>query len=144
VAAIYGIDPTEIGGEAANSMTYANEEHRETRKIQDLRPWIVRLERKFSAWLPNLQQVRFNADAVIRADTKTRHEVYKLKREIGMANVDELRTLENEQPLPNGEGKDYTPLGQAAAASMPPPPPPPPPSLNGNGNGRQPALAAKN
>jgi len=119
VAAIYGLDPTEIGGEAANSQQYANEEHRQTRRMQDLRPWIVRLERKFSSWLPDRQYVRFNVDAVIRTDLKTRHEVYRIDREIGLHNTDELRAFEDLPPLPNGEGKDYTPLAQAAQEALP-------------------------
>jgi HK97 family phage portal protein len=135
VAAIYGIDPTEIGGEAANSQEYANEEFRQTRRMQDLRPWMVRLERSFSAWLPENQHVRFNADAVIRADTKSRHEVYKLQREIGMANVDEIRAREDQQPLPDGKGQDYTPLSRTATAPAVEPRPDP------TRNGRDPVPA---
>jgi len=119
VAAIYGLNPTEVGGEAANSQEYTNEEHRQTRRMQDLRPWMVRLERKFSSWLPDRQYVRFNADAVIRADLKTRHEVYRIDREIGLTNVDEIRALEELPPLPSGQGKDYTPLGASAAPVAP-------------------------
>lgn len=117
IAAIYGIDPTEIGGEAANSQQYANEEHRQIRRMQDLRPWMVRLERKFSSWLPDRQYVRFNADAVIRADIKTRHEVYKLDRDMGLTNIDELRALEEWPPLPGGKGQDYAPLSAPKPAT---------------------------
>ncbi len=126
VAAIYGIDPTEIGGEAANSQQYSNEEHRQTRRMQDLRPWMVRLERKFSSWLPDRQYVRFNADAVIRADLQTRHEVYRVDREIGLLNIDEIRALEELSPLPDGQGQDYTPLGKAASPGSAETPPEPP------------------
>lgn len=102
IAAIYGIAPDEIGGEAANSQTYMNEEHRETRRVADARPWIVRLENAFSSWLPEAQYMRFGVDAVIRGDIKTRYESYKIAREIGLMSVDEVRALEELGPVPGG------------------------------------------
>jgi len=119
IAAIYGIAPEEIGGEAANSMTYMNEEHRELRRMADCRPWLDKLERKFGSWLPERQFVRFNVDAPIRVDLKTRREVFKLEREMGFRNIDEQRALEDLPPLPNGEGEDYTPLSKPAASAAP-------------------------
>lgn len=110
IAAIYGIDPTEIGGEAANSLTYSTEELRQTKNLAKLQPWLVRFEAAFASWLPAEQQVSFNGDATIRADVKTRWEIYRVGREIGAINVDEIRALENKPPLPDGEGEDYTPL----------------------------------
>jgi len=103
VAAIYGIAPEEVGGKAANSLTYANEEHRQTTRMHNLRPWLVRLETAFSALLPLRQYVRFNVDAVIRADLKTRHEVYKIDLETGIRTIDEIRALEDLPPKPRSE-----------------------------------------
>jgi HK97 family phage portal protein len=117
IAAIYGIAPEEIGGEAANSMTYMNEEHRELRRMSDCRPWIVRLETKFSSWIPERSFVRFNVDAPVRVDLLTRRQVFKLEREMGFRNIDEQRALEDLPPLPGGQGKDYTPLSKPAAAT---------------------------
>lgn len=114
IAAIYGIEPEEIGGEAANSLTYSNEEHRQTKRLANIRPWLYRMETAFASVLPERQYVKFRTAAAISADLKTRHEVYKLQRDIGMRNVDELRALEDEQPLPNGQGSDYTPLAVLA------------------------------
>lgn len=131
IATIYGIAPEEIGGVPGNSMTYQNEEHRQTRRMHDLRPWLVRLEHKFSSWLPDRQHVRFNVDAVIRADTQTRYEVYKLAREMGLLSIDEIRALEDLPPLPGGKGKDAAPLNAGQPAL-------PAPSLNGNGNTLEP------
>lgn len=115
IAAIYGIAPEEVGGEAANSLTYTNEEHRELRRLSDARPWLVRFETKFSSWVPAVQYLRFNLDAPIRVDLKTRHEVYLLARQMGLRNIDELRAFEDAKPLPNGQGQDYTPLSKMAA-----------------------------
>lgn len=118
VASIYGIPPEMIGGETGSSMTYANVEQQQINFVMfTLRPWLVTLESAFSAILPDRQYVKFNADALIRADLRTRHEVYKIDREIGLHNVDELRALEDLPALPNGTGQDYAPAVQPAAAT---------------------------
>jgi len=122
IAAIYGIAPEEIGGQAANSMTYSNEEHRETRRMADLRPWLVRLELKYSSWIPERQYVRHNISAVIRADLMTRHQVYKLDRDMGLRSINECRALEELPPIPGGD--DFTALPvktQAAQPALPAP-----------------------
>lgn len=120
VAAIYGIEPDEIGGEAANSLTYTNEESRQIKRCSNMRPYLVRAERAFFSWLPERQYLRFNTDAVIRADLKTRWEVHQIKHTIGAANVDEIRATEDESPLPDGKGQTYGP--PKAPTSGPPTP----------------------
>lgn len=116
VAAIYGIPPEMIGGESGSSMTYANVEQQQINFVMfTLRPWLVTLETAFSALLPNRQYVKFNADALIRADLKTRWEVNKLRVDMGAANLDEIRAQEDQPPLPAGQGQKYGPLEAAAA-----------------------------
>jgi HK97 family phage portal protein len=113
IAAIYGIDPEEVGGEPANSLTYNNEEHRQTKRLANLRPWLVRIETGLSARLPERRYVKFNTAGAVRSDLKSRHEVYRIDREIGLMSVDEIRALEDLPPLPEGQGgKEYTPLQQ--------------------------------
>lgn len=117
VATIFGIPPEMIGGEAGHSLTYATVEMNQIQFLTNtLRPWVSRLEEAFSSLLPRPHYVKFNVNALIRVDTKTRHDVYKVDREIGLRNVDELRALEDEEPLPNGAGTDYTPLSQMGPA----------------------------
>ena len=53
-------------------------------------------------------------DAPVRADLLTRHRVYEINRKIGLRSIDEIRILEDLEPLPNGEGADYTPLSKPA------------------------------
>lgn len=116
VANIYGVPPEMVGGETGSSMTYSTTEMQQIQFLTyTVTPWLMRLEAAFSALLPRPQYVKFNIDAVIRVDTKTRHEVYQIDRTIGMKNVDELRELEDEEPLPNGLGQDYTPLAKVPA-----------------------------
>lgn len=111
VAAIYHIHPEWIGGSSGDSMTYANVEQRMIDfTVMTLRPWAYRLESAIYQLIPRPQYVRFNLDALIRADTLTRHQVYSMDRNIGLRNIDELRALENLKPLPDKEGQDYTAL----------------------------------
>lgn len=121
VANIYGLPPEMIGGETGSSMTYSTTEQQQIQFITNtLRPWLVRLEAAFSALLPRPQYVKFNVDSLIRVDTKTRYEVHRISREIGLDNIDELRELEDKPPLPDGQGQDYTPLrGTSTPTSSP-------------------------
>jgi HK97 family phage portal protein len=72
-----------------------------------LLPWTIRLERADSKLLPRGQYVRYNLNAYVRADIKTRHEVYALRKQIGMNNSDELRALEDEPPIGGRAGEVY-------------------------------------
>jgi HK97 family phage portal protein len=103
VAAIYGIDPTECGGEANNSLEYSTEETRQINRAANMRPYLHRFEEAFASWLPSRQFVKFNTDATIRIDTMTRHEVYKLQRDIGLRSVNEQRALEDLPPVEGGD-----------------------------------------
>jgi HK97 family phage portal protein len=121
IAAIYGIPPEMIGGESGSSMTYANVEQQQINFVMfTLRPWLVRLETAFSALLPDRQYVKFNSDALIRADLKTRWEVNKIRADMGAANIDEIRAQEDEAPLPNGQGQKYGPVAPQPAVETNP------------------------
>jgi HK97 family phage portal protein len=131
VAAIYGIAPDEIGGEAANSLTYSTEELRQIRRIADVRPWLVHIEDGLSALLPDRQYLKFNANAVIRADIQTRYNVYEVAQRIGMLSLNEERALEDYPPVPGGDG--HKPLGSTPPPMSTPSPLMQPVSSNGNG-----------
>lgn len=102
IAAIYGIDPTEIGGTAANSLTYSTEELRQINRAANMRPYLTRLEAGFRRWLPAKQYVRLNVDATFRVDLKTRTEVVGAQLKDGRMSVDEARELEDRGPVPGG------------------------------------------
>lgn len=115
VAAIYDLPPERIGGETGGPLTYSSPEQTSIHLITfSLRNWYELLEECFAAMLPQPQYVKFSVDSLARADIKTRHEVYKLAREIGLNSIDELRALEDRPPLPDGSGQDFTPLGAPA------------------------------
>lgn len=111
VANVYGIPPEMIGGSTGGSYTYSSPEARQSEFTQiAVYPWANKLEAHFDTLLPRGQYVKFNLNALIRVDSRTRFENYLISRQIGLNNIDEIRRLEDEPPLPHGEGKDYTPL----------------------------------
>lgn len=115
VASIYGIPPEMIGGETGSSLTYSTVELNLINFATfTLRPWLAKLEQEFSSWIHMPRFVKFNVDAMIRVDTKTRYDVHKIARDIGLNNIDELRKLEDLPPLPDGKGEDFTPLAAKA------------------------------
>jgi HK97 family phage portal protein len=116
VAAIYDVPPERIGGEMGGNLSYSSPEQAALHLVTfSFRNWFELFEETFSAMLPRAQYVKFNVDSFTRADIKTRAEVYKIWRSIGLTNIDELRVLEDRSPLPDKElGKDYTPLAVAS------------------------------
>jgi HK97 family phage portal protein len=104
IAAIFGIiQPEWLGGESGSSNTYANVEQAQTQFVMlTLRPWLVILEHAFSALLPRGQYVKFNSDALVRADLRTRWDVSKIRVELGAASVNEIRAQEDQEPIPGG------------------------------------------
>lgn len=118
VAAIYGLDPDEVGGEAANGLTYSNEESRQIKRASNMRPYLVRFERAFASLLPERQFVRFNTDATIRADLKTRWDVHRLRFEMGATSINEIRTVEDEPPIVGGD--EFGPPAPAPVLAAPP------------------------
>jgi HK97 family phage portal protein len=114
IAVIYGVPPEEIGGDTGASLTYSTVEQNQLKAMTGpIRSWVTKLEAAFFKLLPERQYVKFAMDATVRPDTKTRYEVYQIARTIGLRSIDELRELEDLEPLPNGAGKDFAPLGKA-------------------------------
>lgn len=103
IAAAFGIDPTEVGGEAANSLTYSTEELREIRRASDMQSYLIRLERGLSRLMPMKQFIKLNTDAKIRADLKTQTEVVGAQIADGRMSVNEARALKDQPPVPGGD-----------------------------------------
>jgi phage portal protein, HK97 family len=47
--------------------------------------------------------IRFNADAILRADIKSRYEAYRVAIQSGFKTPNEVRALEEDPPLPGGD-----------------------------------------
>lgn len=77
-----------------------------------LLPWARRFEAEVNIKLfgrnqAGRQQVKLNFGALLRGDLKSRYEAYKIGREGGWLNADDIRELEDRNPLPDGQGKPY-------------------------------------
>lgn len=116
IAAAYGIDPTEVGGQAANSLTYSTEELRQINRAANMRPYLTRLERGLSRLMPLKQFIKFNIDATMRVDLKTRTEVIGAQIADGRLSVNEARALEDNPPVTGGDFHNV-PAPTAAPAS---------------------------
>jgi HK97 family phage portal protein len=126
IASIYGIPPDMIGGATGSSLTYATVEQNMMQFVTlTLRPWLVKMERAFSAVMPNRQYVKFNADALIRADAKARTDLYHWALTDGWRNRNEIRALEDLDPIKGGdkylEPPPPTPEGGNTPAPIPTP-----------------------
>jgi hypothetical protein len=88
-----------------------------------LDPWLVRLETALKDCLPGQQYAQFNRNARLRMTPDARYATYRAARDIGLMNVDEIRALEELEPLPRPtdptdyDGRDYTPLMIQVAAA---------------------------
>ena len=103
IAAIYGIDPREIGGSASESLTYTNDESRALNRAHNLRPYLVRIENAVNRWVAGSVFMKFNVDATVRADLKTRTEVVGAQIQDGRLSVNEARALEDREPVDGGD-----------------------------------------
>ena len=103
-AQMFLIDPSEMGiGVEGQSLTYANLEQRNARKVQvTFLPWIIRLERALTSLLPRPQYVKLNVNGLLRGDTGSRFTAYETGIRSGFLVPNEARALEDMPPLPPG------------------------------------------
>jgi phage portal protein BeeE len=103
IAAVYGIDPREVGGQSSDSLTYTNDESRALNRAHNLRPYLTRVEWAVDRLLADQTHMKFNIDATFRADMKTRTDVVGAQITDGRMSVNEARALEDRPPVPGGD-----------------------------------------
>lgn len=77
--------------------------------VHTLRPWLVRWEQAISTQLLTKKDRKvfhseFVVDGLLRGDIKSRYESYAIARQNGWMSADDIRNLENQNPLPSGQG----------------------------------------
>ena len=110
IARIYRIPPHMIGD--LEKATFSNIEHQSIEfVVHTIRPWLVRIEQAFNVTLFNVLEKdvysEFLVDGLLRGDTKSRYEAYAIGRNNGWLNADEIREMENLNPIPNNKGQIY-------------------------------------
>ncbi|RJG06257.1 phage portal protein [Noviherbaspirillum cavernae] len=90
--------------------TFSNIEHQDLQFLKyTLIPWIARWEQRLNLSLLSEDErsegyfFKFNVDALMRADMKSRFEAYRTGREIGVYNANEIRDLEDRDPYEGGD-----------------------------------------
>lgn len=79
IAAIFRVSPEDIGGKSGDSLTYSTLELNQLKlQTRALQPVFTRLEAHMKRILPPGQYYKFNADAMIRTDIKSRMEAYQI------------------------------------------------------------------
>jgi HK97 family phage portal protein len=106
IARVFRIPPHMLGAPTGDSLTYSTVEQQSLDFLKySLTPWLRRIELAFSndRDLAFQQQfVKFEVDGLLRADAKTRAEVYALGLDPvqGWLDVNEVRRWEDLPPLP--------------------------------------------
>jgi HK97 family phage portal protein len=96
-------------GAPNSSRTYSNVSEENLQLVRwSLLPFVQRVESSFTELLPRGQFAKMNIDALLRPDTKTRYETHKIGLDAGFLTVDEVRELENREPL--AETMDVDPV----------------------------------
>lgn len=103
IAAIYGLDPREVGGSADDSLTYSNDESRARNRAHNMRPYIKRLELAVARWLPAGQFMRLDVAETIRPDIKTQTDIVGAKLQDGRLSLNEARILDDRPPVEGGD-----------------------------------------
>lgn len=107
IARVYNVPPHKIGD--LEKATFSNIEQQSIEfVIHTLRPWLLRWEQNL-----NLQLLRdsekkslyteFLIDGLLRGDSKSRNESYAIGRQNGWLSVNDIREMENMNPVPDGD-----------------------------------------
>lgn len=108
IARIFRV-PCVLIGHADKTSTYASAEQFFISFVtHTLRPWLVRLEQSINKYLFPEQDkgkyfCEFKVDGLMRGDTKSRYEAYALAIQNTWMSVNEVRALENLNPIADGD-----------------------------------------
>jgi len=127
--------PPQMYGEYDKASTYASAEQFAIDYVtKTLRAWLVRLEQSYNMALldPSEYGVYFwehNVEGLLRGDILSRFQAHVMGKRNGFLNADEIRDIENLNPIPGGLGQEYIVeknmigLGDLGADVLPKPPP---------------------
>ena len=110
ICRIFRVPPHLVGD--LEHATFSNIEHMSIDfAVHTIRPWLVRIEQAMNRALFTDQEkgrfyVQFNIDGLMRGDYKSRMEGYAIARQNGWMSANDIRALENQNPIPAEEGGD--------------------------------------
>lgn len=106
IARVFGVPPEMIGAASeGQSLTYANVQDRLIQFVQlTLQPWIARIEQALSdELLAAPQYVKFDLRGMLRGNSEQRVNYYRALAELGVLTINEIRELEDMEPLDGGD-----------------------------------------
>jgi HK97 family phage portal protein len=99
IAQMFNLPPSKLGAKSGDSLTYSTTEQQGQDFVTYcLARWLKRIEaslRRDPEILPPGYEPEFLVEGLLRADTKTRFEAYRVAIESGFMTIDEVRTREN-------------------------------------------------
>ena len=110
IARIFKVPPHMIGD--LEKSTFSNIEHQSMEFVKfTLTPWVERFEQAMNTKLLSPSErkryiIKFNVDGLLRGDYTTRMNGYAIGRQNGWLSANDIRSLENMNPLPPEEGGD--------------------------------------
>ena len=110
IARLYRIPPHMVGDLEKSSFSNIEQQSLEFVKYT-LDPWVVRFEQAFqkALLLPDEKKtyfIKFNVDGLLRGDYQSRMNGYAIGRQNGWLSTNEIRRLEDMNPLSKEEGGD--------------------------------------
>lgn len=108
ICRIFRVPPHMIGD--LDRATFSNIEHQSIDfAAHTIRPWLVRIEQAVNRALFSDKEkgrfyVQFNLDGLMRGDYKSRMEGYAIARQNGWMSANDIRELENMNPMSDEEG----------------------------------------
>lgn len=127
IARIFRVPPHLIGD--LSKATFSNIEQQSLEFVMHcLRPWLVNIEQTIMRSLFTEEErrthfVEFSVDGLLRGDISARFAAYNTGIMAGFLSRDEVRELENRNPIPEGEGEIFLqPLNMKEAGQDDPEP----------------------
>lgn len=121
VARIWRMPPHKVG--IMDKATFSNIEHQALEFVTDtIAPWLDLIEGAINRHLmlaPRRYFFEFNVGGLLRGDIKARFEAYATARQWGWLSVNEIRRLENMNPIGRPGDQYLQPLNMAPAGAPP-------------------------
>lgn len=108
ICRIFRVPPHMVGD--LEHATFSNIEHQSISfAVHTIRPWLVRIEQSMNRALFSENEkakyfVRVNMDGLMRGDYKSRMEGYAIARQNGWMSANDIREMENMNPIPDEDG----------------------------------------
>lgn len=123
IASFFHIPPHMIGD--LERATFSNiEEQALEFVVYTMRPWLVRWEQSINQKLLNPDEradyfAEFLVDGLLRGNIQARYQAYATGRQWGWLSANDIRELENQNPLPGEEGDIYlNPMNMVPALQL--------------------------